>query len=264
MAEYSSVKGGSLTLKGGKRSLLFKKKKKRKKDKDEFEEWMREPGAVRHGKWRKIRFAEELKDRVALEMYNGRYLLALDTGYFTIGEERKEEEGPEDAEIFTLVQLSENKVALKSGYGRYLGVNSSGEVIGKAEAVAAREQWEAIFEEERFALCGCNHRFLTLTSDNRIMAISEKAKDKEIMTLRTDVPVVKKGKSELEIEEEDAHKDMEAFETGFVKKFQSFQDHKLRINKTSRDSLYSSMKDGKLHEALLDRREKMKADRYCK
>ena len=59
------------------------------------------------------------------------------------------EEGPEDAEIFTLVQLSENKVALKSGYGRYLGVNSSGEVIGKAEAVAAREQWEAIFEEVR-------------------------------------------------------------------------------------------------------------------
>ena len=57
------------------------------------------------------------------------------------------EEGPQDAEIFTLVQLSENKVALKSGYGRYLGVNSSGEVIGKAEAVAAREQWEAIFED---------------------------------------------------------------------------------------------------------------------
>lgn len=49
--------------------------------------------------------------------------------------------------MFTLVQLSENKIALKSGYGRYLGVNSSGEVIGKAEAVAAREQWEPIFED---------------------------------------------------------------------------------------------------------------------
>ena len=59
------------------------------------------------------------------------------------------DEEPDDAEIFTLVQLSENKVALKSGYGRYLGVNSAGEVIGKAEAVAAREQWEAIFEEVR-------------------------------------------------------------------------------------------------------------------
>ena len=37
--------------------------------------------------------------------------------------------------------------------------------------------------QERFALCGCNHRFLTLTSDNRIMAVSEKATDKEIMTV---------------------------------------------------------------------------------
>lgn len=50
MAEYTSVKGGSITLKGGKGSLLFKKKKKRKKDKDEMEEWMKEPGAVRHGR----------------------------------------------------------------------------------------------------------------------------------------------------------------------------------------------------------------------
>lgn len=57
------------------------------------------------------------------------------------------EDGPDEAEIFTLVQLSENKIALKSGYGRYLGVNSAGEVIGKSEAVALREQWEPVFEE---------------------------------------------------------------------------------------------------------------------
>lgn len=71
------------------------------------------------------------------------------------------DEEPDDAEIFTLVQLSENKVALKSGYGRYLGVNSAGEVIGKAEAVAAREQWEAIFEEVRNNRGG-NNRLLTV------------------------------------------------------------------------------------------------------
>ena len=44
-----------------------------------------------------------------------------------------------------------------------------------------------------------------------------------------------------------------AYFSFYSKKFQSFQDHKLRINKTSRDSLYSSVRDGKLHEALLDR-----------
>lgn len=49
MAEYTAVKGGSLQLKAGKGSSFMKKKKKRKKDKDELEEWMKEPGAVRHG-----------------------------------------------------------------------------------------------------------------------------------------------------------------------------------------------------------------------
>ena len=38
------------------------------------------------------------------------------------------------------------QIALKSGYGCYLGVNTAGEVIGKTEAVAAREQWEPVFE----------------------------------------------------------------------------------------------------------------------
>ena len=107
MAEYTAVKGGQLKLKGNKGSS-GQRKKKRKKDKDEMtEEWMKEPGAVRHGtctrttglfvclftylftplftylftcllgKWRKIRSIEEMKDRVILEMYNGQYLIAL-------------------------------------------------------------------------------------------------------------------------------------------------------------------------------------------
>ena len=48
------------------------------------------------------------------------------------------------------------------------------------------------------------------------------------------------------------------------KKFQSFPDHKLRVCLDSRDGLEHARHKGKLHEVLLDRREKMKADRYCK
>ncbi len=46
------------------------------------------------------------------------------------------------------------------------------------------------------------------------------------------------------------------------KKFQSSKS--LRVCGDSRDGLRRAKEDGKLHEALLDRREKMKADRYCK
>lgn len=51
MAEYSAVKGGKLKLKGGAAvgSHLKKKKKTKRKKLDNQEEWMKEPGAVRHG-----------------------------------------------------------------------------------------------------------------------------------------------------------------------------------------------------------------------
>lgn len=52
MAEYRAVKGGKLKLKGGAAasSLLGKKKKTKRKKVNEQEEWMKEPGAMRHGK----------------------------------------------------------------------------------------------------------------------------------------------------------------------------------------------------------------------
>ena len=48
------------------------------------------------------------------------------------------------------------------------------------------------------------------------------------------------------------------------KKFQSWEDRRVRVCGESRDRLESAQQSGKLHEALLDRRERMKADRYCK
>lgn len=48
------------------------------------------------------------------------------------------------------------------------------------------------------------------------------------------------------------------------KKFQKFQDKKMRISKNDVKELEEAKAQGLLHETLLDRRSKMKADRYCK
>ena len=43
-----------------------------------------------------------------------------------------------------------------------------------------------------------------------------------------------------------------------------FQDHKIRLNQNDRKELLVAKTEGDLHEKMLDRRAKMKADRYCK
>lgn len=50
----------------------------------------------------------------------------------------------------------------------------------------------------------------------------------------------------------------------FRKKFQKFQDKKVKINQGDIKDLEKAKNEGYLHESLLDRRSKMKADRYCK
>ena len=43
----------------------------------------------------------------------------------------------------------ENKYALKTGYGRYVSINTAGELTGRAEAIGPRETWEPVFEDVR-------------------------------------------------------------------------------------------------------------------
>jgi hypothetical protein len=42
--------------------------------------------------------------------------------------------------------VNDTKVALKSGYGKYLRVDKDGAVTGRSDAVGPMEQWEPIFQ----------------------------------------------------------------------------------------------------------------------
>jgi len=55
-------------------------------------------------------------------------------------------EGPSPEEVLTAFKVNDVKVALKSGYGKYLRVDKDGTVTGRSDAVGPMEHWEPIFQ----------------------------------------------------------------------------------------------------------------------
>ena len=98
------------------------------------------------GGWWKVSAVSEITGTVAIQYGKQTYVKALDNGLFTLGAPHDEGEGPSPEEILTAFPVNETKVALKSGYGKYLGVDQKGMVIGRSDAVGAMEQWEPIFQ----------------------------------------------------------------------------------------------------------------------
>ncbi|CAF1356086.1 unnamed protein product [Rotaria magnacalcarata] len=269
-----SVRGGKLNLKGvDDHSSHAKKRKKHsssssssKKSKPviDNDEDDGEQDFVQHGGWWKVTKFHEINGNIAIEFGTNSYVHSLDNGLFCVGPTRPFGEGPEQQQIITAIRTSENKVALKSGFGKYLAINKHGLVIGRSDAIGMREHFEPVFENGNLALSASNDKFIRFNDEGDLVAMDDTATEANFINIRSNAKRIhekEQRQKELPVEEQGSIRETEI---NYIKKFQKFQDKKLRINPGDVDDLINAKQTGLLHEVLLDRREQMKADRYCK
>ncbi|KAJ8882700.1 hypothetical protein PR048_014512 [Dryococelus australis] len=238
------------------------KKRKHKKEGDRgSNEPVEDTDATQHGGWWRISSVEDIVGSVAIEFGSQTYVKALDNGLFTLGSLHDQGRSPSPEEVLTAFPVSAGKVALKSGYGKYLRVDK-GTVVGRSDAVGPLEQWEPIFQDSHLALLGCNGCFMSVEeAEDSVVAHNKTAGRQQFMQLRSPAPRERSQASDVPLEEQGS---LAQVEVNYVRKFQKFQDKKLRVSTRDRTELEKAQQSGNLHEMLLDRRSKMKADRYCK
>ncbi|XP_046985667.1 protein FRG1 homolog [Schistocerca americana] len=263
MSDYEMCRTGKLVLKGEKRKKSHKKKKTHEPTPEVNEETkkLNDEDTVQHGGWWKAGSIYDVHGPVALEFGNQTYAKALDDGLFMLGAPHPEGEGPSPEEILSALIIDDTKIALKSGYGKYLTACKDGKVTGRSAACGPMEQWEPIFQDGKTALLGYSGCFMSVSEDDMLMAVNRVVGPNEVLQIRSCAVQEAPKTSSLPAEEEGNVKQVEI---NFVKKFQKFQDKKLRLNPGDYKEVKKARKEGTLHGVLLDRRAKMKSDRYCK
>ena len=119
-----------------------------------------------------------------------------------------------------------------------------------------------VLQDGKLALLAANSKFLSVSSsDESLICDKLNAQENEMIKIRSNAE--REEDKPAYVPEEERGK-VGQVELNYVKKFQKFQDHKTKICDDDRGALVKAKNEGDLHELLLDRRSKMKADRYCK
>ncbi|VDD82587.1 unnamed protein product [Mesocestoides corti] len=181
------------------------------------------------------------------------YLSASDDGFINLGPPRKAGETPAPEEIFTAVKVSETKVAFKTGYDKYLTADTGAQnlVTAAADAIGPREQFEPVFQDGKTALLSFNNCFISADPvTDRAICRAPKAGDTEMLVIRSNKDLTHNALFDLPEEERHGTKKAEYL---YVRKFQSWQDKKIRLTREDTAALKGAKRDGTLHECMLDR-----------
>ncbi|KAF9321502.1 hypothetical protein BG003_001624 [Podila horticola] len=176
-------------------------------------------------------------------------------------------------QVFVATMIPDSdRMTLKASNGRYLSSDKFGIVSADTEAIGMQEEWTAILKpEENGGIALQSHYGKFLSVDEvaaerpgsslgfQIRADSEVIGFCELFQAKIQAKYRKKAKKTKEVQI--ATKDYE-FEQS--RKFQTWNHGRVIVSEQDVRELDKAKKQGRFSEALLDRREKVKSDRYCK
>ncbi|KAF9983368.1 hypothetical protein BGZ75_005164 [Mortierella antarctica] len=285
MGDDYTVKKKKLSFKGDSTKT---KKKKRKAENDVQEE---SSNAIAEG-WVPVKTLSDLggpifltfssdppscllideKDKVSMGPLEGPPVEEGSSGSKLVSFEYAEPAAVRQVFVATMIPDSD-RLTLKAFNGRYLSSDKFGIVSADTEAIGMQEEWTAVIkadEEGGIALQSHYGKFLSVdevaavegrgtTTGFQIRADSEVIGFCETFQAKIQAQHRKKAKKTTEVKI--ATRDYEFDQS---RKFQTWNHGRVVVSEEAIGELKMAKKEGRFSEALLDRREKLKSDRYCK
>ncbi|KAI8068255.1 FRG1-like protein [Gongronella butleri] len=155
-----------------------------------------------------------------------------------------------------------DRFTFKSYLGKYLGSDKIGAVHCDVEAISGLQEWRPIVTDAGIALQNTYDKFLMV--DETANGFKIRADADEIgfcETFRVYCQAKFKYKRKKVAKEKF---DANQAEVDNVRKTQSWGGGKMKLTSKDARALERARSEGRLNEAMLDRRAQMKADRYCK
>ena len=243
------------------------KKSKKRKHEDEAALFEKQDIERHAGGWC-VESVEQITGTIFIELNEFMYVHGLDNGLFVLGAPHKPAERPDTVELFTAVRVDDSHVAFKSAFGKYLSVNANGLIVGRSEAISPKEYFQIVvdydYDGRKMYIKASNGNFVSVNNEGDIVAVSEEKNECDVKIRSMQKKENESDKLNKQLASEEQSEDMKNVELNYIKKFQKFQDKRIRVNPVDERELKEAKDSGVLHEKLLDRREKTKSDRYCK
>lgn len=162
--------------------------------------------------------------------------------------------------------------SLKTAFGKYVSCDKVGILSALSDAIGPQEEWSFIQREDGWALMSKYDNFLsieeetlTVRGDATSIGFRECFRIKmqrRFRSERREKEVAEKRKRVL-LDQQERPVDEKALESDMVRRYQSWTNNRVQISKEDMEDVKKAKLEGNLHQVLLDRRSKLKSDKFC-